>query len=575
MEIRLAKSAGFCWGVKRAIDKVLEISKKSTGPVYTYGPLIHNPQALEELERQNIFTIDELEEAQEAEVPVVVRAHGVPPDTMTMIKASRPKVTDLTCPLVTKVQRLIMKHVDQGYDIVIVGDEGHAESIGHLGYARGRGVVVADAAQAENLPPYEKVCVISQTTKDEETFHGVVEVVRRKAKDFKAVDTICGPTYERQDEAKLLAPQVDLMVVVGGRHSGNTKRLVELCQARCPKTVWVETDAELAPTDFEGVPLVGVTAGASTPQWIIDRVVARLREFDRDRSPLVVRAFRAAGRFLSWSSLYPAAGAACLAYAFCRLLEIASEWKLFAIVFLYVFSMQSINRCLGRSVRGLGSFFAAFQYRRKEMILLAAAAAATVLMLVLSFLTGWATFALVSVATVPAVFYQLPVLGKFQLFGLNVQAPRDIAGSKEIVTALAWAAVVGLVPVWAAEGVAAPLAVLGCLWVLVLVMNRSILLGVRDVKTDRIVGKETLYKSLGRKKTRALFAVFGALAGASLVALGLVGSAGWLPWALLGLVGYTGLLGFSYHKSWFSLHVPDELVVDAQFLAAGVLAALL
>ena len=285
MKILVAETAGFCWGVRRALDQAVDLAKKADGPVQTFGPLIHNAQVLEELTEQNIQAVNSLSEIRGG--TVLVRAHGIRPEVFDQLRATGADVYDATCPLVRKVQKIIMKYGNDGYDVVVVGDDHHAEVVGLRGYAAGRCFVVANEKEAESLPEFDKVCVVSQTTQNDDTFARTVDVIKQKARLIRSTNTVCEPTRDHQRETIDLARRVDLMVVVGGRHSANTCRLADLAAQEGPRVLHIETEAELKTSDFAGCNAVGVTAGASTPEWMINRVVEKLGSVQpgNDQSP--------------------------------------------------------------------------------------------------------------------------------------------------------------------------------------------------------------------------------------------------------------------------------------------------
>ncbi|MEK7822223.1 MAG: 4-hydroxy-3-methylbut-2-enyl diphosphate reductase, partial [Planctomycetota bacterium] len=274
MKVKVAKTAGFCMGVKRAMDIVLDAAyteKHKGATVYTDGPLIHNPQVLDLLQEKGIRTLKEGAELDKNRV--VIRAHGITPSRKKEIESMGAKISDATCPHVMRVQNIIKRYSVQGYSTIIIGDSGHAEVVGLLGYAEGRGYVVGSMDDIDNLPPLEKVCVVAQTTQDKRLFQAATSRLKEKYKNCEVFETICGSTHDRQDEVINLCKSVDAMVVVGGRGSANTNRLVKICESEGVPTFHIETEAELnlgRLEDFEGV---GVTAGASTPQWLLKRIV--------------------------------------------------------------------------------------------------------------------------------------------------------------------------------------------------------------------------------------------------------------------------------------------------------------
>ncbi|HPM41519.1 MAG TPA: 4-hydroxy-3-methylbut-2-enyl diphosphate reductase [bacterium] len=280
-KIIVAKSAGFCWGVQRAFNKVLDIASNhpERRPVYTYGPLIHNPQAVSMLEQQGIGVLNDI--PSDLDGTVVIRTHGVPPAERKKLEGSGAKLCDATCPDVGIIQGTVRKHLRLGYYIVIIGHREHPEVMALLGFAEKSGACVNSAEEVGALPAnLGKVCVVSQSTQQREKFDQLVALLKERYPDCLVFDTICRSTDMRQQEVRELAGRVDAMVVVGGRNSSNTNRLAEISRAMGAPTFLIETDEEISPSEFANFRAIGVTAGASTPKWVIERVVERLESME-------------------------------------------------------------------------------------------------------------------------------------------------------------------------------------------------------------------------------------------------------------------------------------------------------
>lgn len=277
MEVLLADEFGFCFGVERAVDMVEEAVAEG-GRVRSLGPLIHNSQEMQRLAAKGVATIDTPDEA-DTDVTAVIRAHGVTPEVQRDLEERAANVIDATCPFVTKVQKLAERAAAQGRDVVVVGNPDHPEMIGVVGYAPRHSHVVRDASEVANLPPLHAPLVVSQTTIKLQTFLEAAEAVRSKADaEPQVVNTICSATRDRQDAARALAGHVDAFYIIGGRHSSNSMKLLAVCQEQCEKSFLIETPDEIDSSDLEGVQRVGVTAGASTPNWLIEQVVDKLRK---------------------------------------------------------------------------------------------------------------------------------------------------------------------------------------------------------------------------------------------------------------------------------------------------------
>ncbi len=277
MQVLLAEEFGFCFGVERAVEMV-EDALSEGATVRTLGPLIHNTQEIQRLEADGVRTINTPGEVAEG-VTAVIRAHGVTPQVQRELEGRATKVVDATCPFVTKVQKLAERAAAEGRDVVVVGSPDHPEMIGVVGYAPHNSHVVRDASEVANLPNLHAPLVVSQTTLKLKTFLEAAEAVRAKSdSEPQIVNTICSATRDRQDAARALAGEVDAFYIIGGKHSSNSLKLLAVCQEQCEKSFLIETPDEINPQELRGAARVGVTAGASTPNWLIEQVVARLRE---------------------------------------------------------------------------------------------------------------------------------------------------------------------------------------------------------------------------------------------------------------------------------------------------------
>jgi len=278
MEVLLADEYGFCFGVERAVEMVEDALGEGARPIRSVGPLIHNAQEMERLGALGVSTIDLPEEA-DADTVAVIRAHGVTPQVQSDLESRAAKVIDATCPFVTRVQHLAERAAKDGRDVVVAGNPDHPEMIGVVGYAPANTYVVRDASEVASLPNLRSPVVVSQTTIKLKTFLEVAEAVRAKTDaEPQVINTICSATRDRQDAARALAGQVDVFYVIGGRHSSNSVKLLAVCQEQCADSFLIETPAEINPAHLANAKRVGVTAGASTPNWLIDQVVARLHQ---------------------------------------------------------------------------------------------------------------------------------------------------------------------------------------------------------------------------------------------------------------------------------------------------------
>ena len=280
MEVITAKSAGFCFGVKRAVEKVYEVADRKNDPVYTYGPIIHNEEVVKDLEKKGVSVLETEEELKNlTEGTVIIRSHGVPRRIYDQIREQGLDYVDVTCPFVLKIHRIVERESKAGRHIVIIGNRTHPEVEGIRGWCEGPSTVIRTKEEAEEFlkNPPEKVCIVSQTTFNYKNFQELVEILAKKRYDRLVLNTICNATNERQAEAAEIAKTVDAMIVIGGRHSSNTQKLFEICSGECKNTYYIQTLADLDSDRFQAIQCVGITAGASTPNKIIEEVSKHVR----------------------------------------------------------------------------------------------------------------------------------------------------------------------------------------------------------------------------------------------------------------------------------------------------------
>ena len=274
MEVILAESAGFCFGVKRAVEKVYEqaaIGKK----IYTFGPIIHNEEVVKDLENKGVTVIETEEELTSlTEGTVVIRSHGVSKHICDLIAQSGLECVDATCPFVKRIHNIVEKESAAGKKIIIIGNAGHPEVEGIMGWSHTPASVIESAEEAENFncKKDEMLCIVSQTTFNYNKFKDLVEIFQKKGYNVNVVNTICNATEERQTKAREIAARVDAMIVIGGKHSSNTRKLYEICKEKCADTYFIQTLDDLHLELPETAALVGITAGASTPNNIIEEV---------------------------------------------------------------------------------------------------------------------------------------------------------------------------------------------------------------------------------------------------------------------------------------------------------------
>lgn len=279
MDILLAKSAGFCFGVKRATQMAFDASSKYEH-ICSLGPLIHSPQVVKLLADKGVQVVTDVDEIPPG--AVIIRSHGVTAAEMDKVHAENLTVIDATCPFVKKAQEYASRLNQEGYTVVIVGEREHPEVQGIISYSGDAIIhVVADAHQAEKLPQMKKVGIVAQTTQLYENLRDIMDVCLSKCQELRIFNTICDATALRQNEAREIARKVEVMFVIGGHDSANTSRLAAICKEIQPNTWHIESAEEIDPETLLGIEKVGVTAGASTPRWLIDEVLSRISELGK------------------------------------------------------------------------------------------------------------------------------------------------------------------------------------------------------------------------------------------------------------------------------------------------------
>jgi 4-hydroxy-3-methylbut-2-enyl diphosphate reductase len=283
MQVLLADEYGFCFGVERAVEMV-EDAIEQGDTVRSLGPLIHNAQEMQRLAHEGVTTISEPIQIGRNET-AVIRAHGVTPEVQRELEEKAAKVVDATCPFVTRVQKLASRAAAADRHVIIVGNPEHPEMIGVKGYAPDHAFVINNETEVAGLPRLRRPLVVSQTTIKAKTFFDTAEAIKSKTDDpVEIVNTICSATRDRQDAARALSTMVDAFYIIGGRHSSNSVKLLAVCKENCEKSFLIETEEEINDDDLIGVERVGVTAGASTPEWLIKRVTDHLEDVGRKHS---------------------------------------------------------------------------------------------------------------------------------------------------------------------------------------------------------------------------------------------------------------------------------------------------
>ena len=571
MQVKIAKTAGFCMGVRRAMDIVLDTaSKVSKGKaVYTDGPLIHNPQVLEFLEKKGIGVLNETTDTKDTNV--VIRAHGIKPTRKDKFESAGAKICDATCPNVKSVQSTINKYASQGYSTVIVGDKGHAEVDGLLGYTENNGYVVENVNDIPKLPAMDKVCVVSQTTQSREVFDQVTEILKRKYKECKIFATICSSTSKRQKDVIELSKEVDAMVVVGGRGSANTKRLAEISGTTIP-TFLVETEDELDMENLRKFSIVGVTAGASTPNWMINRVVDKIRSYERNRAFHIISYLRIAGRFMVSTCAYLSIGAGFMSYANSVFLGVNPSIFFCMIASLFVFSMYMLNNLLNKENIAFNDPQRSQFCQKHYKVLLGVGILGAVFSIASSFFVSLPVFYCLLFTVVFGNVYGLKVVPKRFESIIKYNSLAHIPGTKEIFASFAWAICTVFIIFFGNNAFSIPTLAVTFFFTLAITFIRSVFLDMKALQGDRIIGKETIPVAFGKEKTKLILTVILFFSAVLLVVSPNIGWTSNFSYYLLACLVYACVYLYLYHKSMIKNNRLCEIVADFNFIFAGIIA---
>ena len=571
MKVVLARTAGFCIGVKRALELVLKAINENQTKIYTYGPLIHNPQVLELLRERGITVLKPGQTVSEG--LVVIRAHGIPPRERRQLEAAGSRIIDATCPRVAKVQAIIRRWAAKGCATVIVGDADHPEVAGLMGHTEGRGYVVARREDVAALPDLDEVIVVAQTTQSEAQFDALVAAVKARFPRARIFNTICDATASRQAEVEDLARQAEALVVVGGRNSGNTQRLVGICRATGIPTYHVETEQELDLKEMSRYHTVAVTAGASTPNWLISNIVNTLKHAWAFRPGSWTNYLYRAWRFSIKSNLYVATGAGSLSYTSSLLQQVEPQFTYFFVAFFYVYAMHLLNHFTDKASK-LNDPVQSMFYGRHRRFLQVTGILSALTALALGAHLGPLPFLFVLVMSGIGLVYSFKIIPDGLARKTGITMLKEIPGSKSLFTAVAWGVLAALIPVVCSDQPISGATAIAFFFVAGMIFIRSGLFEIMAIEGDRVVGKETLAIALGKERT------FNLLAACSLLFIAMLVLAAWA--GIIPTLGYAlGLCGLYalgylvlYRRGVLESSLMLESLVEGNMILAGFLAFL-
>jgi 4-hydroxy-3-methylbut-2-enyl diphosphate reductase len=556
-------------GVRRAMEIVLAHANKAKEPTYTYGPLIHNRQVLNMLQSKGIYSVDSLDSLESG--TIVVRAHGIPPATRSLIKNSGLKLVDATCPRVAKVQGIIRSQSRNGHPTIIAGDRDHAEVVGLLGYSCTPAYVVSDVGEISSLPQLHKPFLVAQTTHNTVAFQEIVALLKQRYPDITVFDTICEATCERQEEVRLLAASVDAMVVVGGYHSANTNRLAQISKDCGILTFHVETDKDLNREALSAMDVIGVTAGASTPSWMIRNVVKEVEAVRSAGENRFRKKLKDIAATAVQSNILCAFSALGLAHAASILSARPSTFVFPFLASLYVFAVHISNRFLDRGASAYNDpGRAAFLSAHRKQLLAAGITAAAAGMFISAFV-GIFTFIAFFFLIFAGVVYSFPIFPSGIRKGLTFSKIKDIPGSRSLSEAIGWTAVIAILPLLDQLSTVSCPDVFVILMVLILSYIRALFFDVFQAQGDLIVGTETLPVILGEASTIKIIKWLLVSAGFFLIAAPLVGLTDIFSFIMLIPVIALSLCISAYQERGVSPGPNLDALVEISFILAGLL----
>ncbi len=558
-------------GVRRAMGIVFsEINKKKEGRLFTFGPLIHNRQVLDLLASKGVLPIEDLEGLSKDRL--VIRAHGIPPQARQAIRNTNLTIIDATCPKVARVQAIIRYHTNKGYTAVIVGDRDHAEVKGLMGYSKKRAYVIKDTYEVSDLPQLDRVVVVAQTTQNKQEYDKVVEVLKKRFEAVLVFDTICNATRDRQKEVLSFKDEVDAVVVVGGYHSGNTKRLVRVSQQAGLPTFFIETEKELDKKALSEMETIGVTAGASTPNWMIKSVVREIESIRGRKETVFGRMLRRLFKFLVLSNLFTAGGAFFFS---CAGLVLSKENFAFTfpfITFLYIFAMHVLNVFLDKGASAYNDPERAAFLKKYRQLLVISGILAVAMALFLSFRIGMISFMAFAGLCLLGITYSIPLVPESIQHKYPYSKIKDIPGSRSLSESLAWVAVIIALPLIKTGPIDWSAAILSGFIVFSMGYVRSALFNVFQVQGDLIVGRETLPITIGEEKTLLLIKSILLVSAFLLCLFALFSLADPFAYFMLLIVFTLFLCVIAYENHWVYPGINLEALVETNFYLAGLFA---
>ncbi|MFA5517900.1 MAG: 4-hydroxy-3-methylbut-2-enyl diphosphate reductase [Spirochaetota bacterium] len=566
MKIEMARHSGFCMGVRNAVLKIVDELNSSDENIFVYGPLIHNPQSVEVLKKRGLITINSLNEIKDKQI--AIRTHGIPVSESREIRKKATRTINLTCSRVARVQAIIKKYSRDGYFTIIVGDKDHAEVIGLKSYAGAGVFVVSHKDDIDLIPLSEKYIVVSQTTHERAQFEDIVNAIKKSFSNVNVIDTICDSTRLRQDDViEAIKKGIDTLVVVGGKNSANTSRLAKIGIDNGIKTFHIETDDELKTDDFKNSNYVLVTAGASTPGWIINNVLEKLYTIKYSKSNVFTKVLKMYFEFLVRSNIISSIAAFIMVLIAQKFAGLQVEYKSGIIASLYIFIMYSVNNYFDRHFLIKSNSYKYGVYKKFGLLLLSLSIPAFFISLYLACTLSPLLMYTILFPYFFGLIYSAP-FSKSIIKKINWKVFKKIYSSK-VITSFGWLVGVIYVPYFMQDVAVlkyAALALFFCLFIFL----RNTIIDLVAFQGDLILGRDTLATWLGIKKT-SVFVTAATVFTAVFFTMVVVyfGQIGFL--ALLLAIGYYLLIFYKIIKTDYFISLKYEFIIEANYLILLIL----
>lgn len=566
MKIEMAKNSGFCMGVRKAVIKIVDELNSSKESIYMYGPLIHNPQTIEVLKNRGLVTINSLEEISNKQI--AIRTHGIPVEENKKIRKNASRTINLTCSRVARVQSIIKKYSGDGYYTIIIGDKDHAEVIGLKSYARSGVHVVSDFDDIKNIGHADKYIVVSQTTHERNQYDCFVSEISKKFINVFVMDTICDSTKLRQDDVKNgISRGIDTLVVVGGKNSANTSRLLKIGLDSGIKSFHIETDAELKKSDLKDSQYVLVTAGASTPGWIINNVLEKLYIIKNEKSNFLVKGLKFYLELLIRSNIISSLASFIMVLLAQLYAGIDTDFRYAVISSLFIFVMYSVNNYLDRNFLIQSNSYKYKIYDKYGTILLFLSIISFIISIIAALNISYQVATILLITYSFGILYSTPAVKKMvKHTGINIL--KRIYNTK-VVTEPGWLLSVIVIPYYGMN-VPAGIYLSAFIYFFIFIFIRHMIIDFVAYQGDLILGRDTLPTWLGVKAS--IFVTYGVVSTGSIFFILVSFFSGRLIFILLVLcIIFYALLLKKIQKTDYLISLRYEFIIDSNYFLMALI----